>query len=277
MSINFESIQIEVLNVEIKAIKVGKKQMTQSLFRQLPFKKIIPFENNEILGTPWCSVNYFWENCTPPGNYIGINNKKLAEHIHLVWQQGGTIYRDCIYQGEKYKSEDISILSDKIYDKESSYIQFNNRFIDHVFAYYMLTKLFNLRDDSIDVVYDVYTITVCGPYGKVEKEKSKSIGLNYIIDQYRKGKTVEPQDIKYKLEKFVLDLFPDVGRSIFEIKSFEEVYKTLEDAVKSEYKLCAQIKAELENMEQSKKELQIERFLLYEKILKNLEQFYIAV
>ena len=39
----------------------------------------------ELLGTPWCYVNYFFGKC---------NN----DHYHLVWQCGDKIYRDCLYQ-----------------------------------------------------------------------------------------------------------------------------------------------------------------------------------
>ena len=57
------SVQIEALTVEVEAIKIGKKQMTMGLFRQLPQRAIIDETTCEILGTPWCSVNYFWGDC----------------------------------------------------------------------------------------------------------------------------------------------------------------------------------------------------------------------
>lgn len=74
---------IEQLTVEVKAIKIGRKQMTMGLFRQLPQKSIIDY-TGEILGTSVCSINYFWGSCEP-------------NHIHLLWQQGDKIYRDCLY------------------------------------------------------------------------------------------------------------------------------------------------------------------------------------
>ena len=79
-------LQIQQLTVEIKAIKVGSKQMTQALFKQLPVMSIIDPDTGEITGTPWCVVNYFWQGC----------GKDWANHLHLVWQQGDKIYRDCL-------------------------------------------------------------------------------------------------------------------------------------------------------------------------------------
>ena len=43
-----DSFSIDVLSVEIKALKVGKKQVTQALFRQLPQRDIIDEETGEI-------------------------------------------------------------------------------------------------------------------------------------------------------------------------------------------------------------------------------------
>ena len=88
--IRANQVTIEALAVTIQSLRVGRKQMTQSLFRQLPKRSIIDDETGEIMGTPWCYVNYYWGDCT-------------KNHLHVVWEYGGKIYRDCFYATRNIK------------------------------------------------------------------------------------------------------------------------------------------------------------------------------
>ena len=79
---------VHTLQVTVQALRIGTKQVTQSVFRQLPQRPIWDQETGQILGRPWGFVNYFWGDCAP-------------DHQHIVWQDGETLYRDCVYHPQR--------------------------------------------------------------------------------------------------------------------------------------------------------------------------------
>ena len=44
-----------------------------------------------LLGIPWGFVNYFWAMCSGDHHYRN-------EHVHLVWQEGDQLFRDCLFR-----------------------------------------------------------------------------------------------------------------------------------------------------------------------------------
>ena len=80
--------QISTVAVEIKALRIGSKQMTQAVFRQLPHSPVIDRYTGVITGTPWGRVNYFWGDCLP-------------DHLHIVWEDQGQLYRSCVWHPEE--------------------------------------------------------------------------------------------------------------------------------------------------------------------------------
>jgi hypothetical protein len=87
-------VAIQTATVAIKTITLGKKQMTLSVFRQLPNRHIIQVEPDGVefsfRGEPWGLVNYFWNDC----GYLV--HGRPAEHLHVVWQGGNRLYRACV-------------------------------------------------------------------------------------------------------------------------------------------------------------------------------------
>jgi len=81
--LQLDTVAIETLSVAIRCMRVGRKQMTQSIFRQLPRETLVNGEG-ACLGTPWGFVNYFWD--------CGVDE----EHLHAVWQHGTRLCRDCL-------------------------------------------------------------------------------------------------------------------------------------------------------------------------------------
>jgi hypothetical protein len=71
---------ITTATVTIQAMKVGKRQMTQSIFRQLPEERIVDDENIVLTGTPWGWVNYHWS---------GVDHRAK----HFIFQRGNGLYR----------------------------------------------------------------------------------------------------------------------------------------------------------------------------------------
>lgn len=60
VALDAEDATISTATISIKAIQVGKRQMTQSVFRQLPVAPLVDEVNVCLLGIPWGWVNYHW-------------------------------------------------------------------------------------------------------------------------------------------------------------------------------------------------------------------------
>jgi hypothetical protein len=81
---------IHTASIDVKIMRLDKKQVTLSVFRQLKERKIFELEFYQVgdswnpkvtlLGTPWGIVNYVWDKCESWTRY------------HLVWQDGNEIY-----------------------------------------------------------------------------------------------------------------------------------------------------------------------------------------
>lgn len=82
MLIDVHSAEIKTATVEVKALVIGGKQVTLSVFRQL-IKAPVVGDGNRLLGTVWGHVNYFWGECKP-------------DHLHIVWQKGDELRRACV-------------------------------------------------------------------------------------------------------------------------------------------------------------------------------------
>jgi hypothetical protein len=81
---------VQTVQVEIKVLKVGKKQVTMGLFRQLKRRRLLDPETVQLHGVPWGHVNYRWEG-------DGRQDWRDDPYLHVVWQLGEALYRDVIY------------------------------------------------------------------------------------------------------------------------------------------------------------------------------------
>jgi hypothetical protein len=75
---------VQTCTVQVKALTLGKKQMTLSVFRQLPDLHLEPHLRAGAEAHLWGMVNYFWDGCGMRG-----------EHLHIVWSDGRRLYRCC--------------------------------------------------------------------------------------------------------------------------------------------------------------------------------------
>jgi hypothetical protein len=80
-----DSVSICTATVEVRVLKIGKRQLTLSVFRQLPRADLID-RNCELLGEPWGTVNYFWDGCGHEG----------GSHLHVVFNRHGRLFRACV-------------------------------------------------------------------------------------------------------------------------------------------------------------------------------------
>lgn len=91
MTITVRQAQLDTVQVDVHAIRVGRKQMTQAVFRQLLPEHPFDFEKEELRGDLWGTVNYFWKGCDEDRGYE-------TSHLHLVWQRDNELRRCCVYE-----------------------------------------------------------------------------------------------------------------------------------------------------------------------------------
>jgi hypothetical protein len=89
-----EDVQIKTATVEVKAIVIGKRQLTLSVFRQLPkvgLVRAIDGPWNDVLPDyePWGVVNYHWDGC-------GYEGMPRSPHTHVVGVRDGRLCRSCV-------------------------------------------------------------------------------------------------------------------------------------------------------------------------------------
>lgn len=80
---------IQTAQVEIRVMKVGKKQVTMGMFRQLPHDTLLDPETLQLRGVPWGHVNYWWD-----GDGKGYIE---GPRLHVVWQLGEVLKRAYVY------------------------------------------------------------------------------------------------------------------------------------------------------------------------------------
>lgn len=80
--------------VTIRTLSVRGSSMTLAVYRQLPERKLINFNNGEFYGTPWGTVNLCPSRDCP-------ENERT--HRHVVWESEGQLYRNVCLQPLKFE------------------------------------------------------------------------------------------------------------------------------------------------------------------------------
>jgi hypothetical protein len=80
VALEAEDATISTATITIKTMQVGKKQMTQSVFRQLPEAQLVNEDEVRLFGLPWGWVNYHWGDID-------------SHSTHFVFQLGGKLFR----------------------------------------------------------------------------------------------------------------------------------------------------------------------------------------
>jgi len=82
--ITTEDVSINTATIEVKVMKIGNRQVTLAVFRQLRTESIIDHKTGALRGIPWGKVNY----------HVGCEIAGAGtSHIHIVWQKGGELRR----------------------------------------------------------------------------------------------------------------------------------------------------------------------------------------
>ena len=75
---------VTTMSVEVKALKIGARQVTQGIFRQLIEEPLIA-EDGTLNGNPWGYVTWHPDKCD-----------RDREHWHIVWQNGTELRRSTV-------------------------------------------------------------------------------------------------------------------------------------------------------------------------------------
>jgi hypothetical protein len=102
MTIAVRQARLDTVQINVHALRVGHKQMTQAVFRQLLREHPLDHEKEELRGDLWGLVNYFWKGCHG-------GHREQLEHLHLVWQLGDELRRECIFSPRHCKEMEDEI------------------------------------------------------------------------------------------------------------------------------------------------------------------------
>src|SRR6516164_9298276 len=83
---------IHTAQVSIQVLRVGTKQVTMGLFRQLPLAPLLDLDTLAVRGKPWGQVNYWWDG---DGRDALLGREECR---HLVWQAGPVLHRSIVYR-----------------------------------------------------------------------------------------------------------------------------------------------------------------------------------
>jgi hypothetical protein len=92
-----EDVKINTVQIEIKSLTVGRKQLTLSLMRQIIEEDLIDHDTLQFKGIPWGHVNYFW------GSHKDLS---FPEYLNIIWQKGKVLRRCVIKSFERYHDYD---------------------------------------------------------------------------------------------------------------------------------------------------------------------------
>lgn len=68
-SVQFTEPTVKHTTVSVQNVFIGKRQLTQRVFKQIQHERLIDKEGN-LRGEPWGYVNYFWENVADETKHI---------------------------------------------------------------------------------------------------------------------------------------------------------------------------------------------------------------
>jgi len=91
-TLNVHEATVHTVEITIHTLRVGKKQVTMGLFRQLQRAPLVDPRTLTLHGVPWGHVHYWWDG---DGSDRGPHD---GTRRHLVWQEGDELRRDVVWE-----------------------------------------------------------------------------------------------------------------------------------------------------------------------------------
>ncbi len=76
---------IKEVKVTVKNVIIGKRQLTQRVFRQIQVAEVVDWKTGKLKGQIWGYINYFWPD----------NKFYKHHHRHLLWVTNTGEMRRC--------------------------------------------------------------------------------------------------------------------------------------------------------------------------------------
>lgn len=179
--INVEQANIKTVGVQIKALTVGSKQVTLSLFRQIMEENLIDHINLKLNGTPWGQVNYFWK------------TENEQHKIHVLWQKGAelrrcVLLRKAISENERIYTSRYALLANQVSNFQHEIMEMkgeahylNDAYISNCEVIKSLERYINEKNRIIDEIKKGANY-----YGSIEEIEEKiniaKEQLNHVLD-----------------------------------------------------------------------------------------------
>lgn len=103
VNLNVHEATVNTVTVTVKTLTIGRRQVTQAVFRQLIKEQLLDF--NELLnddpeltfrGLPWGTVNYHPDKCLNGESRMPVH--VTGKHLHVVWQLGDELRRTTVFE-----------------------------------------------------------------------------------------------------------------------------------------------------------------------------------
>lgn len=88
-----QNAELVTATVELKTLSVSGKQVTLSVFRQIPDGQLFT-DGFQFSGVPWGRVNYFWDGGPPQ-----------PDRQHILWQSGSDLFRTIVRKWDMQVSD----------------------------------------------------------------------------------------------------------------------------------------------------------------------------
>lgn len=106
-----DNASVQERQVTVRVLTIGTKQVTQTMYKQLPEEQVIDIETGELLGEVWGWVNLHDNDC-PKG-----------PHLHAIWESNGQLKRAYSHKSSGYRGH-REFLTDQLRDLSIVYICF---------------------------------------------------------------------------------------------------------------------------------------------------------
>ncbi|MFN3649737.1 MAG: hypothetical protein ACK47B_09150 [Armatimonadota bacterium] len=80
-----DDARVTSLAIEVKVVRIGTRQMTKAVFRQLGFESVIDQNTGELCGIPWGRINEHLD--------CELEREQGKPHLHVIWQKGTELRR----------------------------------------------------------------------------------------------------------------------------------------------------------------------------------------
>lgn len=89
-----QNVTVTTATIEVKTLTLGRRQITQSVFRQLVEEQLVE-EDGTFRGQPWGYVNHCPDKKIPADDLSGrmIDCATSGDHRHVVWQKNDELRR----------------------------------------------------------------------------------------------------------------------------------------------------------------------------------------